>query len=76
MPVLSSSKGSWECLSCSVDGLPNILHVDSASDFSDEDGGDTFFTEFFVTAKEVDLSHHDGLALDDHLYRDSRDEGI
>lgn len=76
MPVLSSSEGGRKSLSCCVNSLPDVHHVDSASDFFDKSRCDTFFTEVLVTAKEVNLSHHNRLALDGHVNGNSRNESI
>jgi hypothetical protein len=46
---------SWDNYAGSVDGLPDARKVDSAGYFFDEDGGESFGTEFLVHAEVVDL---------------------
>ena len=76
MPVLSSSEGGRKSLSSCVNGLPDVLYVNSASYFLDKGRSNTIFTEFLVTAKEVNLSHHNTFALDGHVNGNSRNESI
>jgi len=76
VPVGGAANGSGKSLSSSVDSLPDVLEVDSAGDFLNQDGSDSEGSQLLVGTEEVDLSHEDGLALDSHVNGDSRDEGV
>lgn len=55
MIISTCTYWSWNDDSTSVDCLPDVGEVDSAGDFFDEDGRETFGSEFLVDTKEVDL---------------------
>lgn len=74
MPVSSASNRSRESLSSGVDSLPDVLKVNSASHFLDQNRGKSHLSESLMSAEEVDLSHGHIFALDSNIYRNSRDE--
>lgn len=74
MPVSSASNRSRESLSSSVDSLPDVSKVNSASHFLDQNRGKSHLSESLMSTEEVDLSHGHIFALDSHIYRNSGDE--
>lgn len=76
MPVLSRGERSWQGDAASVDGLPDVLQVNTAGDLSDKEWGEALITNLLVNAEEVDLGHQDLGPVDDHVDRDGRDEGV
>jgi len=62
-----SGDGNTSC----VDGLPNIVQVDAASDLLDKDRCQTFGSQVFMYAEEVDLSHLEDLLVETHMHRDT-----
>lgn len=48
MIISTCTYWSWDDDSTSVDCLPDVGEVDSAGDFFDENGGETFGSEFLV----------------------------
>ena len=55
MIISACTYWSWDDYAGSVDGLPDARQVDSAGDFFDEDGRETFGSEFLVDTEEIDL---------------------
>jgi len=76
MPVLSCADGRGKSGSRGVDGLPNVFHIHSTSQFADEKGSELLITDLFVHAQEVDLSHFDSVSIDHHSDGNSRNETI
>lgn len=55
MIISTCTYWSWNDDSTSVDCLPDVGEVDSAGDFFDENGSQTFGSEFLVDTEEIDL---------------------
>ena len=55
MIISTCTYWSWDDDSTSVDCLPDVGEVDSAGDFFDENGSQTFGSEFLVDTEEIDL---------------------
>jgi hypothetical protein len=60
--VIVSTCTDWsrDDYSSGVDCLPDVLEVDSSGDFFDQDGGESFRSEFLVHAEEIYLGCGEG----------------
>lgn len=74
MPVLCGGPRRGERSARSVDGLPLVAQIDTSSHFTDQGRSETLITEFLVHTEEVNLSHLDRTAIDDHGDWDGSDE--
>ena len=55
MIISTCTYWSWDDYAGGVDCLPDAREIDPAGDFFDEDGGQTFGTEFLVDTEVVDF---------------------
>lgn len=65
--VLSCGKWSGQSSAAGVDSLPLVTKVDSASDFLDQERSKALGSELLVDAQEVNFSHINLVAIDNHL---------
>ena len=64
----------WNHDTGGVRSLPNIPPIGSASHFSNQDGSQSFGSEFLVDAEEIDLDHLNLLAINGYVDWNGRDK--
>ena len=56
MPVSRASDGGWDFSTGSVDGLPNVITIDTSRNLFDKNWGQALSAQILVHTQEVDLS--------------------
>lgn len=74
MPVCGTGDWGGDSRTSGVDGLPNILHIDSTSDFFDQNWSQALSSQIFVHAKEIDFSTLDKATIHLHTNRNTADK--
>ena len=72
--VVALGDRSWDVLAGRVDALPDVLKVDTTSEFSDEDRSHALGPELGMHTQEIGGGHADDLAVDVDGRRGPRDE--
>lgn len=73
MVISGSAERSGKISSCSVDGLPLVLEVDSAGYLRDENRGKVLFPVTFMYTQIVYFSHFDFVVFNTSQHRHSSD---